>query len=156
MPTSRIMAAAMTAMARLVAMVLSQWPPPLTHELDRQPVPNKEQIGRTEAEKHDQRVTVDPIAQASPTRPRQILAYRQGVDVTGPAAIEITRGRMVNGVSAAPEVIGGERQHPDRAADPVVGETVTEERAVTAVVLDHEQADEQTRRPGWRAAGKAE
>ena len=54
---------------------------------------------------------------------------------------------MMNGVSVAPAVVGREREHPERAADPVVCRTVTEERAVTAIVLDHEQPDQKSR--GW-------
>ena len=53
----------------------------------------------------------------------------------------------MNGVGAAPEVVGRERQHADHAADPVVGEPVAEEGAVAAVVLDHE-------RPHQEAGGR--
>ena len=47
----------------------------------------------------------------------------------------------MGGVGAAPVIIGGQRQDAEDAADPVVGLAVGEERAVAAIVLDHEQAD---------------
>ena len=49
---------------------------------------------------------------------------------------------MVNGVRASPEIVRRERKHTDHASDPVVCETMTKEGAMTAIVLDHEQAHE--------------
>ena len=54
---------------------------------------------------------------------------------------------MVDGVGAAPDIIGRQSEHPDRPADPVAHLALAEEGAVTAVVLDHEQPDE---KPGGR------
>ena len=48
----------------------------------------------------------------------------------------------MDGVRAPPEIVGRQRQHADHAPDPVVGETMAEECAMTAIVLDHEQAHE--------------
>jgi hypothetical protein len=39
-----------------------------------------------------------------------------------------------------------EGEHADHATDPVVGSSTTEEGAMTAVMLDHEQADEKAGR----------
>src|SRR6266487_6630968 len=52
---------------------------------------------------------------------------------------------MVNGVSASPKIVWRERQHPNPASDPVVGETAMEEGTMTAIVLDHEQPHEKAR-----------
>ena len=46
----------------------------------------------------------------------------------------------------APVSVGGQRQHADDPAEPVVGAPGMEERAVAAIVLDHEQADQETGR----------
>ncbi len=69
----------------------------------------------------------------------------QRVDVADAAPIEIARSRMMNGVSASPEVVGREREYADRTADPVVCETMMEEGAMTAIMLDHEQPHEKAR-----------
>jgi len=52
---------------------------------------------------------------------------------------------VVNGVSAPPKIVWRERQYPDYASDPVVGETAMEEGTMTAIVLDHEKPHEKTR-----------
>ncbi len=49
---------------------------------------------------------------------------------------------MVNCMSAAPEIVGGQGEYADDAADPIISQTTRKERAMTAVVLDHEQAQE--------------
>ena len=43
------------------------------------------------------------------------------------------------------KVVGCQRQYADNAANPVVHQAMAEERAVTAIVLDHEQADKKAR-----------
>jgi hypothetical protein len=55
------------------------------------------------------------------------------VDVAGSAAIEIARSRVVNSVSASPEVVRREGEYTDHTSD-VVYDTVMEEGAVTAIV----------------------
>jgi hypothetical protein len=62
-----------------------------------------------------------------------------------PPAIEIARRRVVHGVGASPEIARRERQHPDRASDPVVGATTMEEGAMTAIMLDHEKPHQKAR-----------
>ena len=51
----------------------------------------------------------------------------------------------MHGVGPPPEIVGRQRQDADRAADPIVGEAMPEERAMAAIVLDHEQADKKAR-----------
>ena len=49
-------------------------------------------------------------------------------------------------VGMAPEIVRRQREYADHPTDPVVGAAPAEERAVAAIVLDHEQADEEARR----------
>ena len=65
--------------------------------------------------------------------------HGQRVDITSSTTIEVAGSRVVNRMSASPEVVGRERQHADQATDPVVGKAMTEEGAMTAIVLDHKQ-----------------
>jgi len=51
----------------------------------------------------------------------------------------------MHGMAAAPMIVGCEGQHADRAPGPVVRPSPAEERAVAAVVLDHEEPDEEAR-----------
>src|ERR1700733_1160521 len=46
-------------------------------------------------------------------------------------------------VGAPPEIVGRDRQHAERTADPVVRVLVRKKRAVPAIVLDQKQANEQ-------------
>jgi hypothetical protein len=116
--------------------------PPGAHQPERQPVLQQEQVGRTDAE-HDQRMPVQAIADPSPQRPGAKLAHRQRVDIADAAAIEVSGSRVVDGVVVAPVVVGRHGQHATDAADPVIRQAVTEEGAVTAIVLDHEQPHHQ-------------
>src|SRR3546814_13630164 len=81
------------------------------------------------------------------TRYRSVVD-RKGVDVADAAAGQVAGAGMVHGMGAAPGVVGSQRQHADRAADPVVGEAGAEEGAVAAIVLDHEGPHEQSREIG--------
>src|SRR5689334_25004522 len=118
--------------------------PASTHEAEWQPVFDDEQKGRTQAE-HDERMSVHAVKKPAPLGQSEVLAHCQRVDVPDSAAIEIARRRVVDRVSASPEVVRREREHPDRAPDPIVCETMVEEGAMTAIVLDHEQPHEKAR-----------
>ena len=48
----------------------------------------------------------------------------------------------MNRMRVAPAVVGRQREHAKDAADPVIGQTAGKKGAVTAIVLDHEQAHE--------------
>ena len=52
-------------------------------------------------------------------------------------------------------VVGGQGQDADRAAEPVVGPAAAEERAMAAVVLDHEQAHQEARGRDGQEQGQA-
>jgi len=60
---------------------------------------------------------------------------------------------MVDGVGAPPEIIRREREHAEHASDPVVGMPLAKEGAVSAIMLDHEKADQEAcRRQGEQEA----
>ena len=61
---------------------------------------------------------------------------------------------MVDGVALPPMAVGGQGQHADGAAEPVVGPAAAEERAVAAIVLDHEQAHQEPRRRDGQEQGQ--
>jgi hypothetical protein len=111
-----------------------------------------EQPDRTEAE-HHRGVAVEPVTDAVPVRQRLVLGHGQRHHVADAACVEIAGRGMVDGVGAAPVVIGREGQNPDGAADPVVHTALAEEGAVAAIVLNHEQAQE---KPGCRRNGEQE
>src|SRR5690349_2071987 len=46
---------------------------------------------------------------------------------------------MMMGMRVAPVVVWGKRQDAEKTADPVIGGTLGEERAVTAIMLKHEE-----------------
>ena len=50
----------------------------------------------------------------------------------------------MDGMGAAPEIVGRQRQYTERTADPVIERLLAEEGAVTAIVLDQEQPHEET------------
>ena len=145
MPMNQISAPAISAMARLVAIVLSPRLPAAAHQSDRQSVLQDEQIGRADAE-HHQRVPVQAIAQPAPDRAaRRYSSHGQRVDVADAATVEIAGAGVVHGVGTPPEIIGRQRQHADDAADPVVCSALAEKGAVAAIVLDHEQPHQKSR-----------
>ena len=61
---------------------------------------------------------------------------------------------MVNGVSASPEVVRREGEYTDRTSDPIVYETMVEEGAMTAIMLDHKQPQRESLQPAQRATGR--
>ena len=115
------------------------------HQPHRQAVLEHEQVERRHAE-HDDRVALQAVESAAPRRQALVLAHGQGVDVAGAAPAEMAGGGVVHGMGAPPVAVGRERQHAQHPAEPVVGAPPAEERAVAAVVLDHEQAHEEARR----------
>src|ERR1700730_1504556 len=60
--------------------------PIAAHETDWQAVPHNEQIRWTEAE-HDDRMTIDTVAQPTPLRSSKVLMHGQGVDITDSATV---------------------------------------------------------------------
>ena len=123
------------------------WLPAGAHQPDRQPLLQDEQIGRPDAEHHD-RMPVDADSCSRPHRERARYSRTVSVSMSPmPRRVEIARARVMDGVRAPPEIVGRQRQHADDAADPVVRAAAREERAVAAVVLDHEEPNQ---KPGRR------
>ena len=114
----------------------------LAHEAERQPALEEKHIGGPEPE-HHRRMAIEPVNQAAASVQRKILPHRLRLDVADAAPVEISGRCVVDRVAAPPEVVGRQGQDADRPADPVVGGLARQERSVPAIVLDHEQADEQ-------------
>jgi hypothetical protein len=74
---------------------------------------------------------------------REILADSERGDIANAAVIQIAGACMMDVVAAAPEIIGCECQGSDHASDPVVGAAIAEKRSVPAVMLDHEEANQE-------------
>ena len=51
----------------------------------------------------------------------------------------------MDGVSVAPEIVGRQGEHADHPADPIVCRSLAKERAVAAIMLNHEQPHEEAR-----------
>ena len=49
-------------------------------------------------------------------------------------------------MASSPEIVRRQGYNTDGSADPIVCEAAEEERPVAAIVLDHEEADEEPRR----------
>ena len=117
-PTSHIVPTMRAAMAALVAMVLSQGCQPLAHQADRQAMLQDEQIGGADAE----HARSDAGRADSASRPQRDRArYSRTVSVVMspmPRSLEIARAGMVNGVAAAPEIVGRKRQRRQARARP--------------------------------------
>ena len=155
MPISQISTPAISAIAGIGApCVLSHGRQPARIRPTGSRCCSDEQIGRPDAE-HHQRMAVQPILQAAPARQRQIFAHRQRVDVADAAALEIAGGGMMHGMRAPPEIVGRQGEHAEHAADPVIGQAMAEERAMAAIVLDHEQPHQEAGGRQRRAAKSA-
>src|SRR6516165_1085071 len=73
-------------------------------------------------------------------------ARRVDIQPTCRAPVEIVPGTVVPGVLPTPEGIGRERHQAAQAADQVICPSRCEERAVSAIVLNNEDADKKSRR----------
>ena len=68
--------------------------------------------------------------------------HRERVDVAQAADVEVAGGGVMDRVRLAPVVIRHQREHAEHGADEVVEPLGPEERAVAAVVLEHEEPDQ--------------
>ena len=133
------------AMARLVDMALRHAAPERARPAGGSRCFSTNSKGGPTTEQDD-RVAGQAVERPPPRRQPPVLAHGQRADVAHPAPVEVAGGGVVDGVGAPPVAVGREGHDPDRPAEPVVGAAPAEERAVPAVVLDHEQADEEARR----------
>jgi hypothetical protein len=102
-----------------------------------------EQVRRADA-KHHGWVAVQAVEKLTLPGSRQIFAHGERIDVANASMIEITRARMVMGVGAFPEIVRRQGENADDPSDPIVRQTVAEERSVAAIVLNHEEAHEES------------
>src|SRR5436189_52022 len=72
-------------------------------------------------------------------------AGRVDVQATCRTPVEIVPGTVVPGMLPTPEGVGGQRHQAAQAADQFVCPSRSEKRAVAAIVLDDEDADEKSR-----------
>jgi len=119
--------------------------PAVTHLPYWQPMPQDEQIGGTYAEHHD-RMPVQAIEDPTPSRPRDKLTDGQHVNVADASLVEIARARVMARMAPSPVIVRREGCNADRAANPIVRKAAMKERPVTAIMLDHEETDDQARR----------
>src|SRR6516162_5452831 len=115
--------------------------PTVAHEADRETVLQQKQIGWSDPE-HDERMAVKSVFQTAPPRTSLVFAHCQGIDIADTAPVEVTGAGVMDRMRAAPPVVRRQREHANDAADPVVRQTVGEEGAMAAVVLNHEEAQE--------------
>src|SRR5215831_19207528 len=73
-------------------------------------------------------------------------ARRVDIQPTCRTPVEIVPGTVVPCVLPTPEGIGRQRHHTAQAADQLVCPSRYEERAVSAIMLNNENADEKSRR----------
>src|SRR3954451_22751648 len=99
-------------------------------------------------------MAIKPIAQPSAPRQRKIFLHRESIDVAHAAPRQIAGRRMMHRMGMAPEIVRREGQDADDPPDPVIERAAAEERAVPAIMLDHEQADQE--RGGRNDEQKAE
>jgi hypothetical protein len=117
--------------------------PPILHQAERHPLHDEEGVERPDPEQH-QGMPVEAVGQAPHPGQGQVFLDGQGGDLADAVApVEIGRGGVVHGVGAPPVVVGSQGQHADEPADPVIGVAGGEIGAVAAIVLDHEQADQE-------------
>lgn len=101
-----------------------------------------EQIKRPHAQQ-DQRVARQAVGLPAPPRELAVLAHGQRIDVADAPAAQVAGGGVVDGMRVPPVPVRGQGQDADDPAGPVVRLPAAEEGAVTAIVLDHEQAHEE-------------
>ena len=113
--------------------------PTRTHVADRQAVFQNEDIAGAKNKQH-QRMAIEAVHQPAPPPARAVFFNRQRQDVAHAALVQIAVAGMVDRMGLTPNIIGGQCQHTQRTADPVLQFAVLEERRMAAVVLDAENA----------------
>ncbi len=119
--------------------------PAAAQHIEREPVlHDEEECGRDEEQ--DERIAIEPVSKPRPPRRARVFANRQRRHVTDAAAIQVAGGGVVDRMRFAPVFVRGQRQERDQAADQVVGPSRPEEGVVAAIMLNHEQADDEAGR----------
>ena len=120
------------------------------HQAKRQAIlQNKQKAGS----KHEQNngVAVGAIQKPPHPRPRAILFYRQCQHIANAAFVQIAVMRVVDRMRAPPHIIGGQGQHAQTAAHPILQFAIGEIRRMAAVMLNnkdpHQKRAVQNRQP---------
>ncbi len=100
---------------------------------------DEELIQRPEPQQHGH-AAIATVAQATPPGARPILTQGQRANIAKPASIQVPRGAVVHGMGLLPILEGKQGNQTETGADPLVGPPAGEIGAMTAVVLDDEQA----------------
>src|SRR5579863_975863 len=114
----------------------------LPHEAEGKAVLEYEEKRRAEAEHHEG-MAIEPIANPPPAAAGEIFPHRQRYDVADAAAVEIAGSRVMNRMGPPPMIVGGQSEDCDDAAGPVVCRPTRKERAMAAIMLNHEKANQQ-------------
>src|SRR6185437_371469 len=103
---------------------------------------------------------IKAVAKATPLRACPVFLQGQRSDVTELTPVQVPRGAVVHGVGPFPVTEREQSDQAEAAADVSVGAAAGEERAVSAIVLDDEQAhiqpcgrQRQQQRPAITPAG---
>jgi hypothetical protein len=102
----------------------------------------KEDVDRRKAEK-EQGIAQNPVSQAPEAAPRAIFPHGQRWNIARSPAVEIARCRVMRGMVLPPDVVRGQRQDTKHTPDPVARLPVLQERAMPAILLDHEEAQQE-------------
>lgn len=86
---------------------------------------------------------VEPVTKPAPTRQRVVFGDCQGFDVANAAFVQVSGRGVVFRMRPAPIVVGRQRQDADRASNPVVDAATGEKRTVAAIMLNHEQPEQE-------------
>ena len=111
-------------------------------QVERHAVLQDENVDRANTEQ-DQGMAVQAIGQAAPAGQRAIFLHGESRDIPDAAPVEVSRGCVVDRVRPPPVVVRRQGEHPDRTSEHVVGAARPKERAVPAIVLNDEQADQE-------------
>ena len=137
---SRLISAATPSSARLVACTLRRSRGPSVRVGET--LYERKHHERADDER-DQGKAENPIPQALPARRGEIFVHSQRPDVADAAPVEIARGRVVHGVGMPPGIVWRESQHARDDPEYIIGPRRFEERTVTAIVEEDEDADQE-------------
>jgi hypothetical protein len=104
---------------------------------------DQEEVGWANTE-HDGWITVQAISEALPAGGLAVLPHRQSGNVADAAPLQVARTGVVNVMALSPMTVRRQREGADDPSHPIVEPPLSKQRAMTAVMLDHEKADKKT------------
>ncbi len=94
--------------------------------------------------KENQGMAPECVNAAFPGGQSQVLVHRQSHHIAGATAIKVAGAGVVDGVVAAPAIVGGESEQAGEDPHGIIGLSRFEKRAVPAVVEDDKGAHQET------------